>query len=427
MPPSIPKAQAIPLLRKIALSPDARYSGALTGNEEGRRTVSQRTERSVDHLDHGGNTRLIAQATGIPEKEILDYSANINPFGPPPWLEDAIAEGTARITFYPDPEATEAREAAAARYSSTPRHFLFADGADSLLFALPRALGANVCILPSPTYSGYRRAARRSGSSAITLPLLPEENFRLDGPRFLSSLRTALEDCERKVSATGSSAADRTQEDQKIVFLGAPNNPTGGTLPKATVEELAQAFPSHFFVIDESFFELSRGGDSLIGTKTENIIVARSLTKAWAVPGARIGFIYAKPEIITTVRAEIPAWPVSSFALAIARRALADTSFLAHSVPLLLEEEESFSAALGSLPGFKVFRSGANFLLVDFGEDRRGEAIARVLLERGIAVRRFSPGEGLSGRYARLAVRSRGENLRILEALRFILASERLP
>lgn len=388
--------------------------------------MNHKKEGSDDHLKHGGNTRLIAQAAGISEKEILDYSANINPFGPPPWLKEAIAEGSAGINLYPDPEATEAREAAAARYSSTPRHFLFADGADSLLFAIPRALGANVCILPSPTYSGYGRAARRSGSSKIILPLLPEEGFRMDGPQFLSSLREALAECGNEVAASGGSAADHPHEGRTILFLGAPNNPAGGALPKSTVEALAQAFPLHFFVIDESFLELSRGGDSLIGTKTENIIVARSLTKAWAVPGARIGFIYAKPEIITTVRAEIPAWPVSSFALAIARRALADTDFLAHSVPLLLEEEESFSAALDTLPGFKVFRSGANFLLVDFGEDHRGEVITRALLELGIAVRRFLPGEGLSGRYARLAVRSREENLRILEALRWLLASGRI-
>jgi len=374
--------------------------------------VNRKKEGLGDHLRHGGNTRLIAHAMGIQEDAILDFSANINPFGPPPWLEEAIAEGSAGIKRYPDPEATEAREAAAVRYSSTPRHFLCADGAESLLFALPRALRADGCVMPSPTYSGYRRATRRAGFREAAIHLLPEEDFRMDSPRFLESLRRIL----------GGAGAG-----SQIAFLGAPSNPCGGILPKATVEDLAQAFPCHFFVIDESFLELSRGGESLIGTKTGNIIVARSLTKAWAVPGARIGFLYAEPEIIAAVRAEIPAWPVSSFALAIARRALADTSFLARSVPLLLEEEEHFSSALGALPGIKVFRSGANFLLVDFGDDHRGEAIAGALLDLGIAVRRFSPDEGLSGRYARLAVRSRMDNLRILGALHGLLASEPIP
>jgi len=370
----------------------------------------------ADHLDHGGNRRLIAKAAGFSEDAILDYSANINPLGPPPWLGEAIAEGLGKIAAYPDPEATAAREAAAARFSAPPERFLFADGADSLLFAIPRALGAEVCVLASPTYSGYRRAARRAGCRQVILPLLPEEDFRMDSPRFLDSLERALED--------KSDAMKAGRPERAIVFLGAPNNPAGGALPQATIEAMARANPRHFFVIDESFLELSRGGESLIGTDAPNIVVARSLTKAWAVPGARIGFIYAAPAVRAAVRAEISAWPVSSFAEAIAVRALGDKAFLASCLSALLAEEERFSAALKALPRVKVFRSGANFLLADLADEARGDLVAAALLEGGIAVRRFSPDEGLSGRYLRLAVRSRGENDRFLAALGAILASE---
>ncbi|MFA5851391.1 MAG: histidinol-phosphate transaminase [Spirochaetales bacterium] len=370
----------------------------------------------ADHLDHGGNRRLIAKAAGLPEEEILDYSANINPLGPPPWLGEAVAQGLARINVYPDPEATMAREAAAARFSAPPERFLFADGADSLLFAMPRALGADVCVLTSPTYSGYRRAARHAGCRQVVLPLIPGEDFRMDSPRFLDSLTKALD-------GTSDAKEPRCPE-RAIVFLGAPNNPAGGALPKATIEAFAQAYPRHFFIIDESFLELSRNGESLIGTDAPNIVIARSLTKAWAVPGARVGFIYAAPAVRTAIRAEISAWPVSSFAEVIAAKALGDTAFLAGCLSALLAEEERFSAALAALPRLKIFRSGANFLLADLTDDARGNHIAAALLEHGIAVRRFSPDEGLSGRYLRLAVRSRGENDRFLAALGAIIASE---
>ena len=401
------------------------------------------------HLSHGGNTRLIAAAAGLPEEGILDYSANINPYGPPEWLTDAITEGTERISVYPDPEATEARRAAAAKFSSQPERFLFADGADSLLFALPRALAVEACVLPSPTYSGYARAARRAGIPAISLPLVPEEGFRMDSPRFIASLTEAL----TEALTAGCLAGDRSAVGQfaggssagcgsvggtgkgsggaklrrMIVFLGAPNNPTGGTLPAKLIESLAREFPRHYFVIDESFLELSRDGDSLIGTQASNIIVARSLTKAWAVPGARIGFIYANPALCAAVRTEISAWPVSSFAEAIAKRALADTDFLERTLPALLAEEADFSKALASMPGVRVFRSGANFLLLDFGDDFRGASIAQALLKHGIAIRRFSPDEGLSGRYARIAVRSHEENSRFIAALGEILGLRRTP
>jgi len=370
----------------------------------------------ADHLDHGGNRRLIAKAAGFSEDAILDYSANINPLGPPPWLGEAIAEGLGKIAAYPDPEATAAREAAAARFSAPPERFLFADGADSLLFAIPRALGAEVCVLASPTYSGYRRAARRAACRQVILPLLPEEDFRMDSPRFLDSLERALEDKSEAMKAE--------RPERAIVFLGAPNNPAGGALPQATIEAMARANPCHFFVIDESFLELSRGGKSLIGADAPNIVVARSLTKAWAVPGARIGFIYAAPAVRAAVRAEISAWPVSSFAEAIAVRALGDKAFLAGRLSALLAEEKRFSAALTALPRVRVFRSGANFLLADLGDEARGDLVAAALLEGGIAVRRFSPDEGLSGRFLRLAVRSREENDRFIKAIAAVLASE---
>jgi len=381
-----------------------------------------------DHLSHGGNTRLIAAASGFPESRILDFSANINPFGPPAWLSEAIEEGMSRIAFYPDPEATKARNAASLKFSTPAERFLFADGADSLLFALPGALKADACVLPVPTYSGCRRAIRHAGIREIALPLLSEEGFSMDSSRFVASLRETLEGRGR-ASGGQAGSAGRRQGDAKakrmIVFLGAPNNPAGGMLPFSLIEDMAGEFSSHVFVIDESFLELTLSGQSLIGTEIANIVVARSLTKAWAVPGARVGFIYAHPEICAAVRADIPAWPVSSFAEAIAKRALGDADFLGRTVPALMAEEAVFSMALSELRGFKVFRSGANFLLLDAGDDARGALIAESLLRTGIAVRRFSPGEGLSDRYIRLAVRSRGENRRFIEALKTILESER--
>lgn len=383
--------------------------------------MTQRIRAQEDRLDHGGNRRLIAKEAHLPEGAILDYSANINPLGPPPWLAEAVAEGVAAIAVYPDPEATAAREAAAARFSAPPERFLFADGADSLLFALPRALGAKACVLASPTYSGYRRATRRAGLPEILVPLLPEENFRMESPRFLALLEAAL------TSGGGTKGRAAGASNRALCFLGAPNNPAGGVLPKAIVEDLARSHPRHLFVVDESFLELSRSGESLIGTNIANIVVARSLTKAWAVPGARVGFLYAQPKLRAAIRAEISAWPLSSFAEAIAKRALGDRDFLPACLPALLAEEERFSASLAALPSLKVFRSGANFLLADVGDDKRGSFLASALLAKGIAARRFSRDEGLGGRYLRLAVRSREENDLFLSTLRAIIEREPAP
>ncbi len=378
---------------------------------------------TFDHLSHGGQTRKIAAASGIPEAHILDYSANINPFGPPPWLHEAVAEAVSRIAAYPDPDACEACIAASERFCIPHERFLFADGADSLLFALPRALEASVCIVATPTYSGYRRAITRAGLREIAIPLSPDSDFRMDDPRFLEALRRNLSE---PIISTDGDSSQRTVPHTvlnapairgALVFLGAPNNPAGGALPRASVESLARDFPGHTFIIDESFLELSLDIESLIVSEFPNILVVRSLTKAWSVPGARVGFMSGDPKLLAQVRAELPAWPVSAFAEAIAVRALRDRTFLAATVPPLLAEMKRFARALADLPGIGVIESGANFLLMDFGTTSRADQVESVLLSGGIAIRRFSASEGLARQYARIAVRSPSDNVRFLAAL----------
>ncbi|TXT42065.1 MAG: aminotransferase CobD/cobyrinic acid synthase [Spirochaetes bacterium] len=370
-----------------------------------------------DHLRHGGNLQEISNRTGIDPYQILDYSANINPAGPPPWIKEALMAAASRVRHYPDPDSTVLREAASQKFGLSPESFLFADGADSLLFALPLALGAKRCLIPVPSYSGYFRAARRAGIPAVSIRLPAEKNFSLASPEFSAALEEALD---------AASPATQGVSSDTMVFLGAPNNPAGGSLPHNALREIAGKNPGACFVVDESFIELSAGIPSLLDFKNStpnaslppNLIVARSLTKAWAIPGARAGFIAGNPDIIQRVRSQLPAWPLSCFAEEIALRCLGDNSYLPSTVPYLLKEADAFAASIAALGDIKVIRSSANFLLLDFISDSRAEAVHGFLLSRGIAIRTYSPEEGLSPRYARIAVRSDRENARFLSALR---------
>ncbi len=385
-----------------------------------------------DHLRHGGNLWELSRRTGFGPGEILDYSANINPAGPPPWIRDALLAAASRVGHYPDPECTSPREAASRKFGLPPESFLFADGADSLLFALPLALGVKRCLIPVPAYSGYFRAARRAGIQAVPLPLPEDEDFSLASLEFAETLGNAL-----YAASTGSSTRNEVSKSlgvfESMVFLGAPNNPAGGMMPLNALREFASKFRETCFVVDESFIELGSGFQSLLEhVKTgsisapdlpHNLITARSLTKAWAIPGARVGFMAGNPDIMRRVRSQLPAWPLSCFAEEIALRCLSDTSYLPATVPYLLKEADSFAAAIAASGEIKVVRSGANFLLLRFSDGPRAEAVEKHLLARGIAIRRYSPEEGLGARYARIAVRSDRENSRFLAALRDALSA----
>ncbi|HPE36811.1 MAG TPA: aminotransferase class I/II-fold pyridoxal phosphate-dependent enzyme, partial [Spirochaetales bacterium] len=149
---------------------------------------------------HGGNLRALSQASGLPESRLIDASANLNPLGPPPWLDAAFLKGRLASGAYPSPGGLSARQAAAAALGLPPERVVFGNGADDLAFALARVLGGRDHIVAEPAYSSYRDAVGAAGGRAA-------------GARGFDGAKAAL--------------ADRTDA---AVWLGAPNNPDG-TLP----------------------------------------------------------------------------------------------------------------------------------------------------------------------------------------------------
>jgi adenosylcobyric acid synthase len=367
--------------------------------------------RDIDEHSHGGNLRQASAASGLPPSRILDFSANLNPLGPPPWLAEAVAKGLSEAARYPDPDSLRAKASASARFGLPPDRFLFADGADSIVFALPRALCASTVISFSPSYSGYLRAAKRSGARIVSVPLDEARDFALDG--------AALDD------ALSSSDADGTI----LVFLGAPNNPVGASLGIGATADLARRHMNAFFAIDESFLELSlrdAAGEGLIGKLPDNCITVRSLTKTFAMPGIRAGWAYGEAGFLKRVRAELQAWPLSSVAENAAVMAMGDPQWGAKGAEFVASARAIFESDLhrrfSGLPGFKLYPAEANFLLTRLPEGRSARVTADALLGRGILVRSFSEAEGLGDSWLRFAVKRPEENAILSEALAVILS-----
>ena len=264
----------------------------------------------IDEHSHGGNLRALGLESGRDPGAILDFSANLNPLGPPPWLRSAVERGLAKVAAYPDPDATAAREAAARRFGLSPSRFLFADGADSIILALPRAMGAARVFAFVPGYSGYLRAVSRSGAAFCPVRLDPERNFALDA----AALSAALGGRAASAPACGAAAPGAAAPGRDLVFIGSPNNPAGGCLADEALCELAMAFPAAVFAVDESFAELAGRPQGIVGRHPANVLVIRSLTKTYAMPGIRAGFAEGDEILLAAIRREISAWPLSSFA-----------------------------------------------------------------------------------------------------------------
>ncbi|MCE5263600.1 MAG: cobyric acid synthase [Deltaproteobacteria bacterium] len=345
---------------------------------------------------HGGNLRRIALASGRAMGEILDFSANINPLGPPESFRPLISARIAELVHYPDPDCTELVRAFSVRYGVSPDEVLMGNGSTELLFLLPQICGKARALIPCPAYLDYARAAELAGCTVVSIPLREEAGFAAD----LEAIGLQLRGDE-------------------ILLLGRPNNPTGQMIPAAGVRELAAGHPGTLFVVDEAFADFAPEAEPLIAAgRPENIVILKSLTKFYAMPGLRLGAIVATPKRISRLRDRMPPWSVNTLAQAAGEACLRDSDYAAETCRFVGEWRAELAAALGALPGLFVYPGAANFLLVR--TDRRdldASEIGRRLLQEGIAIRDCANFAGLDRRFFRVAVRTAAENDRLCQAL----------
>jgi cobyric acid synthase CobQ/L-threonine-O-3-phosphate decarboxylase len=340
---------------------------------------------------------VLAAASGRPPDGLLDFSANLNPLGPPDWLRPLLGRHIGDLASYPDPDCLAFREAVAAALGLTTGWIVPGNGVSELLFALCRGLGAQRAVVPVPAYVDYERTAVASGLPVET-PLLRRagDTFVVDWPR-LSAL--VLSD--------------------DLVFLGRPNNPTGHLWAPEPLLELAAACPDAWFVVDETFLDFVPGAVSLAAAQAPNLVVLRSLTKFYAFPGLRVGYAVAAPEVADRLRRQIPDWSVGTLAQQAGIAALADRAYAERSREVVAELRAELASGLAGLGGVLVCRGEANFLLARLGPGR-GEAVSlsdRLLLTHGIAIRVCTNFRGLDESWFRVAVRPREENDRLVAAL----------
>lgn len=345
----------------------------------------------MKNFDHGGDVRQLAQRAGVPEREILDFSANINPLGPPEWLRPLISSQVSALQHYPDPHCTVLVEAIAERYGVRREEVIAGNGSTEILYLLTRAVEKSSALIPVPSYADYVKAAMQEGMRIQTVPA---------GKELPSDLLTA----------------------DTVVFLGRPNNPTGSVSPADMLRMLAAEHPATLFVVDEAFGDFVEDFDSLTRKRPANVIVLLSLTKIFAIPGLRTGCAVGDPALIQRLLELQPPWSVNTFAQAVSTAALRDREYVQRTRAYVSREREKLFAELSSLPGLTVDPSQANFLLVRL--DRPGmdaSLLAERMLSHRIAIRVCSNFEGLDARYFRVAVRTGEENQRLVQALRSVL------
>jgi len=275
---------------------------------------------------------------------------------------------------YPEPQPADLVAKLAALYDVAPAQLLVTRGSDEGIDLLLRTFcraGQDAILITPPTYGMYVVAAGIQGAGTVSVPLVREKNFALDSEAVLRAVLAAP-----KPSGEGGSPA------VKLVFLCSPNNPTGGLFDRVAVLSLVRALAGRaVVVVDEAYVDFS-GQPSLAAeiAANPNLVVLRTLSKAFGLAGARVGTTIADPAVIAVLQKVIAPYPVPVPVLQAALAALTPAGLAAArvSVAALVTERGRLAPALAGLPAVKrVWPSDTNYLLVEVADSARAMAAGR--------------------------------------------------
>jgi histidinol-phosphate aminotransferase len=309
-----------------------------------------------------------------------------------PWTPQGDDLGCNR---YPDPQPAALIDALAALYGVQREQLLVGRGSDEAIDLLVRAFcraGEDAILIQPPTFGMYAVCAHIQNAAVIEVSLAAD--FTLDVDAVLAAVTPAV----------------------KLVFICSPNNPTGQTVPRAAVERLVQALAGRaVLVVDEAYVEFAEAGSvaDLIG-QYDNLAILRTLSKAWALAGARVGTLLAHADVIALLRRIMPPYPLPLPCVAAALAALSAPSVAAEHIAVIDEQRSVMRAALAQVAGVReVLPSQANFLAVRFDD---AGAVYQRLLAAGIVVRDVRRYPNLADAL-RITIGTPAENARVLAIL----------
>jgi threonine-phosphate decarboxylase len=360
-----------------------------------------RAPERVPRPSHGGDLASIARTYGIDAATLVDFSSNVDPFGPPTGVRAALRELAARsfhdLARYPEPTSAALRDAFGQRHGVHPAQIVVANGSAAIFDAVVRAVAPQATLVPVPAFSEYRRAVESAGARYLTHPL--DARFDWNDAELLAQVE---------------------RERATLVILTNPHNPTGRLYSQERLRRLAAACARlrAYVAIDEAFVDYVER-ESLSRDVPDNAVVVRSLTKFFGMAGVRIGYAVASEAMADAVASRLPSWPVGAADTVAAIAALAQPGYVERALKRNAAERDRLTMEL-SRSGIAVFESAANFLFLELpcAVQALDAFLARLVRDFGIVVRDCRSYDGLRDRSViRVAVRKPAENRRLVAAL----------
>ncbi len=351
--------------------------------------------------DHGGNVSEISRRYGIDEDKIIDFSANINPIGYPPGLKEMIIKEFDSVLNYPDIDSFDLVSGLSEYHGISRNHILAGNGSTEFIYSIPLSFKPQKALIVTPAFSEYEKGLKMVGTKVSYFQTDEKEDFSLNIDRLCKRLGEGFD----------------------VVYFCNPANPTGVLTSK---DELCRAIAcagktGTLAVIDEAFIDfVEEESVKKEILRFHNLIVLRSMTKFFGVPGLRIGYVIAAPSCAAKMRGNKIPWTVNVLAQKAAVKALIDGDYIRVTRQYISIEREYLRNALNEITGLSAFKSAANFLLVRI-YDRVGfnsTELKDCLAREGILIRDCSTFQGMGDRYFSVAVKKHEQNMILIEKLK---------
>jgi threonine-phosphate decarboxylase len=347
---------------------------------------------------HGGN--LFKASQEYKRSQFLDFSANINPLGPPTSVLKAVEKNLAPlIANYPDPDCVQLKTVLAHYLEVRKEHILVGNGASELIFLLLKDLLPKKVFIPVPTFSEYTNAALASKAKIVQVPLKGED-FSILNDDFL---------------------AEAGKGD--LVIICNPNNPTGQLFSKSALAKiLTKAHERGFYVLlDESFMDFVENKPQFSFVeeldKHPQLFILYSLTKFFALPGLRIGVLLGESQKIAELEGVKDPWNVNALAQIAGTVALQDREYMDKTFHYIQKAKKILYNDLQKIPGLKPFYPRANYIFCKLTNGSTSTELVQYLGKRGILVRNCNTYPLLGESYIRIAVKSLEHNEELIRNL----------
>lgn len=352
-------------------------------------------------LIHGGNVYEIALQLGCAPEDVLDYSASINPLGPPAGLVDLFNQTFQRLQHYPDIQNRRLVDAIARYHGVSPDQVVVGNGSTELIYWLPKVLGVRKALVVLPTFGEYQKAFELQGVQLAKLITSPEGNFQPEVEQ--------LEELFEKFSP------------EAILFTH-PGSPAGTLMSPEVRAWLVEKSRNRkvFAIVDEVFIDFCEE-ESLKGFlgESEHLVIIRSMTKFYGLPGLRLGYLLTSEHLAHRLGRFLPPWSVNTYAQAAGPYCFEQVEYRERTLALIREERERMAERMQAFPGCRIFPGRANYLLMGLAKTLGPVAKLRqdLLTSERIIVRDCHSFEGLDDHYVRFAIRLPEQNERLLAAL----------